>query len=362
MELLETPAVIVDLDIAERNIASMAALLKAHGIAHRPHIKTAKSVALARKQIAAGAIGITVAKLAEAEVFARAGFADMLIAHAIFGETKLQRFAALHCAGRMVTTVDSDVVAQGLSRVGVETGKPVDVLVEIDGGLHRGGRQPGQDCAAFAQAIAGLPGIRIKGVMGYFGTIYRHAGRGDLLAAAREEARTLREAVALLRDVVGKVDIVSAGSSPSALFAGQLGGVTEVRAGNYLFWDASGVAMGLAREDDCALRVVTTVISTPVPGRATIDAGSKTLSSDRSNHRPGFGIVVGRPAIRLVALNEEHGMLEFDPAQESLSVGDRLVVIPNHSCVVPNLCDRLYGIRDGQWVETLAVDARGCNY
>ncbi|MEF3308786.1 alanine racemase [Paenibacillus sp. GYB004] len=359
---LTTPAVIVNLDIAERNIGGMAAKLKQYGISHRPHIKSTKSVYFARKQLEAGAIGITTAKLSEAETFAEAGIDNILIAYPIIGDDKLARFERLHKKAAVIATVDSVYGAEGLSRVGVASGKQVDTLIEIDGGLNRGGRQPGEDTVAFAREIFSLPGIRIRGIMGYFGTIYGNTDEASFRAAVRLESDTMRQTAQALAEAGIAVDIVSTGSSPAALLCEELSSATEVRAGNYILFDVSGVAMGFASEEDCALRVVATVVSTPLPGRATIDAGTKTLTSDKAHHREGFGIVVGRPGIRITGLNEEHGFLQFDPAEVTLSVGDRIEIIPNHSCVIPNLCDTIAGVRQGRVERSIAIDARGCNY
>ncbi|NOU92276.1 amino acid processing protein [Paenibacillus sp. LMG 31456] len=358
---LTTPSVIVDLDIVERNILQMAERLSAQGIQHRPHIKTTKSVYFARKQLEAGAIGITAAKLGEAETFARAGIDNILIAFPLIGEDKLRRFEALHSQVHVIAVVDSLEGATGLSAVGERSGLPVSVLIEIDGGLHRGGRQPGDDTLSFARELAVMPGIRIYGIMGYFGMIYRNRDEQGLRQAVGTESVVMQETVSMLRDAGFAIEIISAGSTPSALLCEDLIGVTEVRAGNYIFFDASGVSLGLAKETDCALRVIATVVSTPFPGRATIDSGTKTLTSDLAHHRDGFGIVVGRPELRITGLNEEHGFLEFDPFQTMLSVGDRIEIIPNHSCVVSNLCDAVNGVRGGVFEMSIPVDARGRN-
>ncbi|WP_340022559.1 alanine racemase [Paenibacillus sp. FSL K6-1096] len=358
---LPTPAVIIDMDILQRNIDGMARRLSACRIQHRPHIKSHKSAAIARMQLAAGAVGITTAKLAEAEVFAAAGVDSILIAYPLIGADKLERFAALHMKCGLITTVDSLTGAAGLSEVGLRTGKPVQVLVEIDGGLHRGGRQAGEDALQFALTIQALPGIRISGLMGYFGTIYQNRGEAAFIEAAREEASLMLDMAVLFREAGLPVDIISTGSSPAALMCRELDGVTEVRAGNYVLWDASGVGMGLASEDDCALRVIATVVSTPLPGRATIDAGTKSLTSDKAHGREGFGIIAGHPQVKLAALNEEHGFLEYDPLTEPFQIGDRIEIIPNHSCVIPNLHNRVAGVRGGRWSEWITVDARGCN-
>ncbi|MFB9278480.1 alanine racemase [Cohnella cellulosilytica] len=358
---LPTPAVYVDLDILEGNIAAMAERLKARGLFHRPHLKSHKSVAVARRQLAAGAIGVTAAKLSEAEVFVSAGIPNLLLAYPIVGADKLDRFKALHAKTDMLVTADSLTAAEGLSAVGVATGKPVSVLIEIDGGLHRSGLQPGGDALRFALEARELPGLKIRGLMGYFGNVYKHAHGPDMARAVREEAATMAATARLFRENGVAADIVSTGSTPAGMYAEALEGVTEVRAGNYVFFDASGVGIGMAAESECALRVVATVVSVPVPGRATIDAGTKTLTSDRAHRRDGFGIAVGLPEVTIAGLNEEHGFLQFDPARIRLRVGDRVELIPNHACVLPNLLDRIAGVRSGEVVEWLIVDARGCS-
>lgn len=360
-EELSTPAVVVDLDVVENNIQTMADRMAGQQIQHRPHIKTHKSIQLARKQLDAGAVGITVAKLSEAEVFAAAGFDDILIAYSLVGHEKLQRFAALHSEIALMTTVDSLVVAEGLSRIGQTSSKPVRVLIEVDGGAHRGGRQPGVDTVHFAQSIRHLPGLDIIGIMGYFGQIYREEDEQGLVRAAQHESQLLRTTAEALKDIGVDVRVVSAGSTPACSLGGHLHGITEARAGNYVFYDVSAVDLGIACESDCALRVVATIISTPFPGHATVDAGTKTLTSDKAHHRDGYGIVVGHPTVQIVGLNEEHGMLKYDAKVARFSVGDRIEIIPNHACVIPNLNNVLNGVRQGQVVEQITVDARGCN-
>lgn len=357
-----TPYAVVDMEAAERNIARMAGKLAEHGIRHRPHIKTHKSLEMARKQVAAGAVGITVAKLSEAEVFADGGIDDILVAFAIVGERNLERLERLHRRIRVTVTVDSWEAACGLSSVGERTGKPVRVLIELDGGLHRGGRQPGEDIVQFASRIRELPGIENVGIMAYFGLVYRNQVEDALVKALQEESRIISGVVADLREAGIPVETVSSGSTPASKLCEYAEGVTELRAGNYLYNDVSAISMGLAEPEDCALRVMATVVSIPLPGMATIDAGSKTLTSDRSHHSEGYGMIVGRPDVAIAALNEEHGMLRYDPERVKLAIGDRIEIIPNHSCVIPNLNDFVYAKRGGEIVGRIATDARGCNY
>lgn len=358
---LTTPSVIVHLDIAERNIETMAQRLKQAGIAHRPHIKTHKSIALGRKQVEAGAIGITTAKLGEAEVFAEAGFDNILVAYPLLGQDKLQRFAALHERITVITTMDSMEVARGLSSVGAQTNKPVQALIEIDLGMHRCGVQP-ENAVAFAEEVRRtLPGVEIVGLMEYNSLVRKEKTDDEKRAALKSQYAVVSSVAEELRNAGFRMDIVSAGSTVAATYPDAVQGVTEVRAGSYIFQDATGVSIGIAKEEDCAIRIVATVVSTPYPGHASIDAGSKTLTSDGAHGRTGYGIVVGHPDVVISSLNEEHGYLQFDPSKDTFKVGQRIEIIPNHGCVVSNLADYVYWVRDGQVEGPMCVDARGKN-
>jgi D-serine deaminase-like pyridoxal phosphate-dependent protein len=358
---IPSPAVIVDLDITERNIGRVAALTRKYGIKHRPHIKAHKSEYFARKQLEAGAIGLSVAKISEAETMVEHGINDILIAYSIVGEEKLQRLKKLHQTARVITTVDSLEAAKGLSSVGSPE-HPLSVLIEIDCGTHRGGRQPGEDILQFAMELRDFKSLQIKGIFTYNGDLYHTENTEQLCELVARESRLLTDTAEELRRHQIPVEVVSGGSTPALLALEQLHGVTEIRSGNYLFNDVSGIQFGTASVEDCALRVLATVISTPLPGYATIDAGSKTLTNDLSVRGKDCGLIVGLPGVQLVDLNEEHGYLRYDPDRVQLYVGDRIEIIPNHACVLPNLCDRIYGVCGDDVVREITVDARGRNY
>jgi D-serine deaminase-like pyridoxal phosphate-dependent protein len=357
---LDTPAVIVDLDIVEKNINAMSEVVKKAGIKHRPHIKTHKSTFLAKMQQKAGAKGITCAKLGEAEVFADEGFNDILIAFPIVGEKNLSRFQKLAEKIEVKTVVDSKEVAEGLSKVGQSMGKKIQVYIEVDGGIQRCGRQPGEDTVQFAKSIENLPGIDIMGVLSYAGQIYGINDKEKIKEMAKEESKTLFTTAEALRKAGFNIREVSGGSSISSKFAQNMEGITEIRAGNYIFHDQAQLATGMVSVDDCALRVIVTVISATAPGRAIIDAGSKTLTSDGASFATGHGYVIEYPEIEIYKLNEEHGYLRFDESIQ-LSVGDKLTIIPNHACMIPNLCDELIAVRGEDVVTTFPVSARGKN-
>ncbi|MEB3100950.1 D-TA family PLP-dependent enzyme [Ferviditalea candida] len=357
---IPSPSVIVDLNIVDKNIQNMSEIAKKAGIKHRPHIKTHKSVYFANKQKQAGAVGITCAKLGEAEVMAEAGFDDILVAFPIIGEEKLERLYQLAQKIKVSTCIDSIEVAQGISEVGLKLGQPIPVYIEVEGGNLRCGRQPGEDTVNFAQQVKRLQGVEIIGILTYAGQIYNEKNIDDIRRVAKEEADNLKNTVELLRESGIFVREISAGSSISSKFASELKGVTEIRAGNYIFHDVSQLSTGMASIDECALRVIATVVSTPSPGRAIIDAGSKTLTTDTAQFRKGYGYIIEYPEIEIYKLNEEHGFLRFDPSIQ-LSVGQRLTIIPNHACVVANLTDEYIGVRGDQIVEVIPVEARGKN-
>jgi D-serine deaminase-like pyridoxal phosphate-dependent protein len=338
----------------------MAERVKKAGLKHRPHIKTHKSVFLAEMQRKAGTSGITCAKLGEAEAFAAEGFDDILIAFPIIGERNLARLKVLAEKISVSTVVDSLEVAEGLSTVGEQVGKKIPVYIEVDGGIQRCGRQPGEDTVKFAESIRHLPGIDIMGVLSYAGQIYSINKKEEIRRMAEMEADTLVTTANALREAGFTIREVSGGSSISSKFADSMGGITEVRAGNYIFHDQAQLATGMVGVDDCALRVIVTVVSAAAPGRAIIDAGSKTLTSDGASFATGYGYVVDYPEIEIYKLNEEHGYLKFNESIQ-LKVGQKLTIIPNHSCMIPNLCDELVAVRGEQVVCTFPVTARGKN-
>lgn len=355
---LDTPCIVIDLDVAERNVRNMQATAEKAGVKLRPHTKTHKSVYFSRMQMEAGANGLTCAKLAEAEVLADAGFDDLFVAYPLIGAHKMDRLAALaRRVRRLIVSLDSYEVAEALSAVGDQLGRPVEVYAEIDTGLHRVGRVPGEDAAAFCRGLDRYPGIRLTGVMSHAGPTWKAASEGEITEFARQEVAAMQA----VKDALGRSDLeLSVGATPTAYSVGQTPDVTEMRPGTYIFGDRNLMTLGLATEADCALRILTTVVSHAVSDRAVVDAGSKSLAMDP--HRDGgHGHVVGMPQVRVARLSEEHGVLEFDPGL-GLKVGERLEIIPNHVCPAVNLFDRVYGVRNGRVEREIAIEGRGKNY
>ena len=375
MEPLDTPSVLVDLDILDRNVRRMADFAAEHGVKLRPHVKSHKTAAIARRQVDVGAIGLTVAKLDEAEAFLRlrlklklklkfkAGFDDLFVANQIIGPVKWRRLAELQSHGTVAVGVDSLAGARGIAEAAREAGTTVPVLIEIDTGLHRAGVLPGEPALALARQIALLDGLELRGVFTHAGHAYAASSPQEVQRIGQAEGELLVMTADQLRAQGIACPVVSVGSTPTAMISGAVPGVTEIRPGNYVFYDRMQVALGSAQRSDCALTVLTTVISRPSSDRAVIDAGSKTFALDRGAHGleallgygedDEFGLVLDR-------LSEEHGVILLDPAHAAtLHVGDRLRILPNHACTTANLAEALYGMRDGRVVEVLPVLVRG---
>jgi D-serine deaminase-like pyridoxal phosphate-dependent protein len=357
IEDLPTPAVLVDLDVLERNIARMAAQARIAGVRLRPHVKTHKCPEIARLQQAAGAVGVCVAKVGEAEVFARAGFEDLFIAYPVVGEDKARRLLALADRVRLAVGADSVEGAETLAGPFAEAGRSLDVLLKVDVGYGRVGVPP-RRALGLARRIAEVPGLELRGVFTHAGHAYGAERPRDVRRIGRLEGERLTRTADALREAGLPAEEVSVGSTPTAAHAMTVPGVTECRPGNYVFHDATQVALGTCEPEDCALTVLATVVSVPAADRAVVDAGSKTLSSDALRPRSGgFGRIVGRKG-RLQKLSEEHGVVAVGRG-ESFRVGERVRILPNHACVVANLHDRLIGT-SGERVEAiLPVAARG---
>ncbi|HET7513190.1 MAG TPA: alanine racemase [Gaiella sp.] len=343
MTSLDTPVAVVDLDRLDRNLERWQAYCDAAGLANRPHVKTHRSVEIARRQVALGAVGITCQKLGEAEVMADAGLTDILVPYNILGEEKLERLAALARRATITVSVDDEALLEGLAR-SARGADELRVLVDCDTGLGRTGVATPERAALLAGAVEQREGLRFAGFLTY--------------PATDAALPFLRAAVSLAASAGLEVDVVSAGGTPAMWDAAELRPtVTEYRVGTYAFHDRATVAAGAATLDDVALTVHATVVSRPAPERAVLDAGSKTLTSD-PGPAPGHGTILEAPRSTVERLSEEHAVVALHPAEE-LELGQRVRIVPNHACVVANLTDELVGLRDGQAPRSLAVDARG---
>ncbi len=357
---LDTPCLLVDLDVLERNLAQMQQVADAAGVRLRPHTKTHKCPPIARMQLDAGAAGITVAKLGEAEVMADAGIDDLLVAYPLVGEAKLARLRALAERARVRVTTDSVEVAEGLGRVGRDLGRDVPVLVEVDTGLHRVGRPPGEPTVALVRELARVRGIEVLGLLTHAGHAYRSADADALRSAALREGLDLVQTAERCAAEGIALREISVGSTPTARIVAGVAGVTEIRPGTYVFNDVQQMRLGTATERTCAARVLTTVVAHPAEDRFVLDAGTKAFTSDGGDGPPfpGRGVVVGRPELVLDFMNEEHTVGRRTGADD-VAIGDRLEVIPLHVCSTVNMFDEAVGVRGGAVERTLEIAGRG---
>jgi D-serine deaminase-like pyridoxal phosphate-dependent protein len=357
-ELIDTPALVVDEERLRRNLALMADLARKHGVNLRPHAKTHKSPIIARMQLEQGAVGLTCAKLGEAEVFIReGGVRDILIAYPIVGAAKITRLLALMDEAHITVVVDSLGAAEALSRAMAEAGRTLDVYLEVNTGMNRAGVAP-DESVEIARAIAALPGLRLTGVMTFEG----HAGSSPpetIADVAAEAGRTIVATAERIRAAGIPIAHVSVGSTPASWYTPATPGVTEMRPGTYVFFDNSIFRHDRIGPEQCAARVVATVVSRQAPDRAVIDAGSKTLALDASRSHAGYGYIVGHPEAIIERLSEEHGMVTLPPGVSGFNVGDRVEIIPNHVCPAVNLMDELLIVRGGRVVDRWPVAARG---
>ncbi|GHT75958.1 alanine racemase [Spirochaetia bacterium] len=342
MDYASTPSVQADMAIVERNITNAVAAFASAGIAHRPHIKVHKSAALARLQQHLGCKGVTCAKLGEAEVMADGGITDILAAYPLIGTDKLERYRALVLRKGLTirTIINSIPGARGLSDLGVSLDRRLPVLIELDGGINRGGLKPGEPLAAFAKQVRDMPGIAVEGVEYYGGDIYTCKTAGEIRLRSRRERDEILQAADTLRNAGIEPAILSGGSSFSLRFPEELAGLTEARAGNYIFNDNALLGLGIVPVEDCALRIYAAVVARPDGETAIIDAGSKTLTTDTVGSRPGYGYIVGEPEAVLYKVNEEHGFVQ-KKGGISWEIGQTIGIIPNHACTVPNLFRRM---------------------
>lgn len=361
---IETPAVLVDLDKLEINLNDMASFSSKQGIALRPHIKAHKTPEIALKQLESGASGITVATLKEAEVMLDAGIRDIFIAYQVTGQDKLNRLKKLITEADLSAAVDSLEGAWFLASAARAAGEELPVLLEINTGLNRCGVLPGAQALQLARSVSEFPDLYLKGIFTHAGQVYGAASEAEVAEIGRHEGQATVDTAQLLKREGFPLEVVSVGSTPTAKIAGQVEGITEIRPGNYVFYDAIQVGLGVVSLEKCALRVRAGVISKPAEGRIIIDAGSKTMALDQGAHGTevvaGYGMLINNPGLTIPKLSEEHGIIQSsaDRDQEP-AIGDQVEIIPNHACVTVNLTEHLVMTRQGQVIDSWQVAARG---
>lgn len=344
---VDTPAVLIDLNVAENNIKSYQKYCNDNGLLLRPHIKTHKLLSMAAAQLEAGAIGLTCQKISEAEAMcALDSVDDIFLTYNVVGHEKLKKLRNLSERVSLSVVADSTDVVKGLGTAFSDAKKALKVFVECDTGAGRCGVQTPAQAAELAQGISEQNGLHFAGLM-----TYPPIGQAQKVQSWLEEASRL---IGLLGLTVEKI---SSGGSPDMWRAHDVPIASEYRVGTYIYNDLFLESKAACKIDDCALSVLGTVVSMPTSKRAIIDAGSKILTSDLLG-LTGHGHVVGHPNIVVDQLSEEHGRLVSDDPLD-LKIGDKVQIIPNHACVVSNMVDEVVLVRDGDVVGRETVVARG---
>jgi D-serine deaminase-like pyridoxal phosphate-dependent protein len=353
---LDTPALLVDVDRMAANIAAMAASFAGSGVALRPHVKTSKCWAVVRRQLDAGAVGMTCSTPAEVAWLAGLGVPDLLWANVPVGPG---RVALATATPGLTVTLDSVEAARPLSVAATTAGVTVPFLLEVNTGHARLGVEPGV-ATETAAAITALPGLRLRGVLTHEGHIAASPDRPSLERAGKGAGERLVAVAAALRAAGHTVDVVSVGSTPGATSAPFVAGVTEARPGTYVYYDANQVRLGSCAVDQCALTVLARVVSVQRDGRAIIDAGVKAMSSDTVAVAGSVGVVTGLdgeplPGVTFAEANEEHGFLFHSGG---FTVGDLVRVVPNHACGTTNMWSHAQAVRDTLVLDEWPISAR----
>lgn len=343
LDNFDTPVLTIDLNIVERNIKVTQDYMDAHSIRNRPHIKTHKIPQIAKMQLAAGAVGITCQKLGEAGVMAAAGIKDIFLPYNIIGNSKLQRLMQLNSQVSLAVAADSEYTIKGYSDAAVSEPQRLKVCIEVDTGGKRCGVQTVEEGVALGRLIDSSPGLVYWGLMTY--------------PTGQNAALLFEGIVAQLKQDGIETPVRSSGGSGNRFRAHQMPIMNEHRPGTYVYNDLNHVRAGVATYDDCASRVICTVVSRPTPDRAILDGGSKTFTNDNIQH--GCGYIVEYPEAKFYAMSEEHGHVDLSACQLKPKIGERLTVIPNHACGLTNLHDSVVAHRGGEVIGVWEVAARG---
>lgn len=350
---LDTPALLVDLDTMEANIARIAATCREHGVAWRPHTKGQKTVEIVQKELAAGAIGITCAKLGEAEVMAAAGIRDILIANQIVGSIKIERLMALLDVAEPIVAIDSPANLAELAQATRGRAKSLRVVIEVNIGMNRAGVEPGTAVVTLAEAVGQHAGLRLAGVMGWEGSTASVVDPARKAAAVAEAVGDLTASATACREAGHAIEIVSCGGTGTFPYCIRQPGVTEVQVGGAIFGDEH-YRTHYHIDFPCALTLLATVTSRPTPTRIILDAGKKAMSGDAALPRP-----LGLPGVQSVRLSAEHCTIELAAPSDVPRIGERLELVVGYSDTTVHLHKQIVGLRHGQVEAVWRVAGRG---
>jgi 3-hydroxy-D-aspartate aldolase len=358
---IETPALVIDLDAFDRNVAKMADFARAAGVRVRPHAKTHKCAAIARRQIAAGAVGQCVQKVGEAEALVRGGVTDVLVSNEVVGERKLRRLAALAREAKVALCFDAPEQVDAAARVAKDAGVELGALVEIEVGMERCGTKPGWEAAALARRIADAPNLKFRGLQAYH-------GRAQHLPTYQERAQAIAYAIDAVNETLAALareklscEIIGGAGTGTFTFEAASGVYNELQVGSYVFMDTDyarigGKNGGRYTEFEHSLFVLSSVISVPAADRAIVDAGLKSYSAEK-----GPPWVHGREGLEVVGVSDEHGKLNVSAGTQPPRIGEQLWLIPGHCDPTVNLHDWYVGVRNGRVEALWPIEARGAS-
>jgi D-serine deaminase-like pyridoxal phosphate-dependent protein len=359
---LDTPTLLLDYQKLLKNIRDIATFATEQGVAYRPHIKTHKSVKIAQLQIDAGAVGVTTAKISEAEVMAAGGIKDILIAYPISSPDKINRLIKLLQQGVQLKVSVDNTESLGLLQKGLEhTPFTLEVWIKVNSGLNRCGVEPGKEAVTLAKAISSHSRIKLGGIFTHAGHSYAANSYEEIEGIGVQEGLAVVETANECEQAGILIPVRSVGSTPTYKIAGKVPGITEIRPGNAVFFDAIQVGLGVVNIENCALTLLASVVGV-YKDRIIFDTGSKSLCLDKGAHGnqtvSGFGHIIGHPEVRIERLSEEHGVGVL-LQDTNLKLNDKVQIIPNHACTVVNQFDEYVVHETGQVMDVWKVDARG---
>ncbi|MDU2063955.1 MAG: alanine racemase [Sporomusaceae bacterium] len=361
IEELVTPSILVEQNILANNIEAMAQICSEQGKELWPMVKTHKSSEVAKLQAKAGAAGFLTGTLDEAELLVSQGVERIMLAYPVAGQANLARLAALARQAKVLISLDGLAAAEQLQAYLVKASVKVDYLIIVDSGLHRFGVAP-QAAVSLVKSLAALTQLRFRGIATHPGHVYGQSSYEGVKTVAAEEAAALQATAKLLASAGYPCEMIATGSTPTAALVSRKAFITALRPGNYVYNDAIQVSLGVATEADCALTVLATVIAQPQEDVFLIDAGSKCFGLDKGAHSvslvSGYGLIQGHPELVLESLSEEVGKIKVLGAT-TVQVGQKLTVIPNHSCSAANMTNFLVLHEKGRITGRITVDARG---
>lgn len=362
LRILDTPTLLLDHQKLLKNISDIADFAKEQGVTYRPHIKTHKSVKIAQLQTEAGAVGVTTAKISEAEVMAAGGIKDILIAYPISSPDKINRVIKLLQKGVQLKVSVDNTESLGYLQKGLEhTPYTLEVWIKVNSGLHRCGVEPGQEAVQLAKAIMSHSKLKLCGIFTHAGHSYAAKSYDEIEAIGYQEGFSVVDSANECEKAGIQIPIRSVGSTPTYKISGKVPGVTEIRPGNAVFFDAIQAGLGVTSIENCALTLLASAVSI-YKNRIIIDTGSKSLCLDKGAHGnqtvSGFGNIIGHPEVLIDRLSEEHGVgvLLYET---NLKLNDKVQIIPNHACTVVNQFNEYVVHENGKVLDVWKVDARG---